>query len=82
MSRQATRLGMVLKGYPRISESFISTEILLLESLGIPIEIYSLRLPRETFSHEHVRKIRAQATYLPEYVIPNWRMLLKSNFQL
>ena len=43
-------LGMVLKGYPRISETFISREILLLESLGIPIRIFSLRQPREAFA--------------------------------
>lgn len=73
-------LGMILKGYPRISESFISTEILLLESLGIPIEIYSLKQPRESFAHAKVKKIRAPVTYMPEYVIPNWQTLLKSNF--
>lgn len=76
------RLGMILKGYPRISESFISTEILLLESLGIPIEIYSLRQPREAFAHEHVKSIRAPATYLPEYVLPHWQTLLRSNTTL
>ena len=79
MTGRNQRLGMILKGYPRISESFISTEILLLESLGIPIEIYSLRQPREIFSHEHVRQIRAPATYLPEYVLPHWQTLVKSN---
>jgi len=76
------RLGMILKGYPRISESFISTEILLLESQGIPIEVYSLRQPREAFSHEHVQAIRATATYLPEYVLPHFQTLLKSNLTL
>jgi glycosyltransferase involved in cell wall biosynthesis len=73
---------MVLKGYPRISESFISTEILLLESLGIPIEIYSLRRPREDFSHDHVKEIKASVTYLPEYVLPHWQVLLRSNIAL
>jgi len=76
------RLGMILKGYPRISESFISTEILLLESLGIPIEIYSLREPREDFSHDHIKEIRASATYLPEYVLPHLQVLLRSNIAL
>jgi len=73
-------LGMILKGYPRISESFISTEILLLESLGIPIEIYSLRQPREHFSHEKVKAVNASVTYMPEYVLPHWKTLLKSNW--
>lgn len=75
-------LGMILKGYPRISESFISTEILLLESLGLPIRIFSLRQPRETFSHDHVKHIKAPVTYLPEYVWPNLRVLLQSNRML
>jgi glycosyltransferase involved in cell wall biosynthesis len=73
---------MLLKGYPRISESFISSEILLLESLGIPIEIFSIRQPRENFSHEHVKRIKATATYLPEYVLPNIRTLYRSNAAL
>ena len=63
MSRRTNTLGMILKGYPRISESFISTEILLLESLGIPVQIYSLRQPREDFTHQNVRNIRAAVTY-------------------
>jgi glycosyltransferase involved in cell wall biosynthesis len=75
-------LGMILKGYPRISESFISSEILLLESLGIPIRIFSIRQPRESFSHRHVQRIRADVTYLPEYVLPHWRTLLLSNAAL
>jgi len=75
-----TPLGMVLKGYPRISESFISAEILLLESLGIPIEIYSLKQPREDFSHASVKKIKAPVTYMPEYVLPHLQTLLKSNY--
>lgn len=73
---------MILKGYPRISETFISAEILLLESLGIPIEIYSLRQPRENFTHENVRNIKARVTYVPEYVLPNWSELLSTNCEL
>lgn len=72
-------LGMILKGYPRISESFISQEILLLESLGVNVEIYSLRQPREHFCHDHVKYIQAPVTYLPEYVLPRWPDLLRSN---
>jgi glycosyltransferase involved in cell wall biosynthesis len=73
---------MILKGYPRISETFISTEILLLESMGIPIEIYSLRQPRESFSHDSIANIRAQVTYMPEYVLPHWQTLLRNNAAL
>jgi glycosyltransferase involved in cell wall biosynthesis len=73
---------MILKGYPRISESFISSEILLLEALGLPIDIYSLKQPRESFTHDNVKQIKAPVTYLPEYVLPNWQALLHSNAAL
>ena len=58
-------MGMVLKGYPRISETFISNEILLLESLGLSLRLFSMRKPRENFSHESVKKIQARVDYLP-----------------
>lgn len=58
-------IGMILKGYPRISETFISNEILLLESLGFRIHIISMREPREDFTHGSVRRIRAKVSYLP-----------------
>ena len=52
-------LGMILKGYPRISEAFISNEIALMEKLGFSVHIYSMHRPRENFSHESVKQIRA-----------------------
>lgn len=75
-------LGMILKGFPRISETFISNEILAMEQRGLRISIFSLRKPRESFTHENVKKIRAPVAYLPEYVLPFWRVLLKSNARL
>lgn len=58
-------LGMILKGYPRISESFISNEILLFEQMGLNIRIFSMRHPREPFCHDSIRRIRARVDYLP-----------------
>lgn len=62
-------LCMVLKGYPRISETFISNEILLLESRGFNIHIISMRHPRETFSHASIKKIKARVDYLPSSIL-------------
>lgn len=62
-------LGMVLKGYPRISETFISNEILLLERLGFKIHLFSMRHPRESFSHKSVDSIKAGVDYLPHEII-------------
>jgi glycosyltransferase involved in cell wall biosynthesis len=70
---------MVLKGYPRISETFIANEILLLESLGFAIHILSMRHPRESFSHECVERIKARVDYLPETIQGNLGRLFSAN---
>jgi glycosyltransferase involved in cell wall biosynthesis len=62
-------LGMVLKGFPRISETFISNEILLLEQRGVHVHIFSMRHPRESFTHGSVRQIRARVDYLPQAIL-------------
>lgn len=68
-------LGMILKGYPRISETFISNEILLLEQQGIPVRIFSMRYPRESFTHASVQRIRARVDYLPTELLPDFSRL-------
>lgn len=74
-------LGMLLKGYPRISETFISNEIALLESLGFTIRILSMRHPREDFTHASVARIRARVDYLPETIAGNLGRLLSANME-
>lgn len=44
-------IGVLLKGYPRLSETFIINEILLLEKLGFKLHIFALRNPGETKVH-------------------------------
>jgi len=75
-------LGMILKGYPRISETFISNEILLLEKLGFAVHLFSMRNPRENFSHDSIKKIRAKVDYLPETLIKPLPRLLYHNLFL
>jgi glycosyltransferase involved in cell wall biosynthesis len=75
-------LGMVLKGYPRISETFISNEILLLERMGIKIHIISMRQPRESFSHASVKQIGAAVDYLPETLLRPLPRLMVHNVLL
>ena len=69
-------LGMVLKGYPRISETFIANEILLLEEQGFTIRIFSMRHPREPFCHDNIRRIRARVDYLPTELLDDFPRLL------
>jgi glycosyltransferase involved in cell wall biosynthesis len=63
-----SRIAVVVKGYPRLSETFIAQEILGLERRGIPILIVALRKPYDPFIHELHRQISAEVLYLPEYV--------------
>jgi glycosyltransferase involved in cell wall biosynthesis len=67
-SPTARRIAVVVKGYPRLSETFIAQEILALEQRGLGLEIWSLRHPTEKAVHPMNRQIKARATYLPEYL--------------
>jgi colanic acid/amylovoran biosynthesis glycosyltransferase len=60
-----TRVGYVLKVYPRFSETFVVSEILAHERAGTPIDIFSLRAPVEGRFHEMLARVRAEVTYLP-----------------
>jgi glycosyltransferase involved in cell wall biosynthesis len=62
------RVAFVLKGYPRLSETFIAQEILALERRGLEILIVSLRHPTDRTTHPVHRLIRASVLYLPEYL--------------
>ena len=61
-------VAFVLKGYPRLSETFIAQEIAALERRGLKIEIVSLRHPTDVSVHPVHREIAARVTYLPEYL--------------
>ncbi len=61
-------VAFVLKGYPRLSETFIANEIRALEQRGLDIRIVSLRRPTETARHPVHREIAAPVLYLPEYL--------------
>ena len=64
----AARVAFVLKGYPRLSETFIAQEIHGLERLGLDIEIVSLRRPTAAARHPIHDEIAAPVRYLPEYL--------------
>ncbi len=59
-------VGYVLKGYPRISELFIASEIWRLEQLGLPLRLFVLKPADEAEHHPVVDRIEATPSYLPE----------------
>jgi glycosyltransferase involved in cell wall biosynthesis len=63
------RVAFVLKGYPRLSETFIAQEIAALERRGLEILIVSLRHPTDGRTHPLHAEVRASVLYLPEYLL-------------
>jgi glycosyltransferase involved in cell wall biosynthesis len=57
-----------LKGYPRLSETFIAQELLGLEQAGLSLVLVSLRKPTDQKRHPVHNEIRAPVYYLPEYL--------------
>jgi glycosyltransferase involved in cell wall biosynthesis len=70
------KVALVLKGYPRLSETFIAQEILEMEKAGIDLIIYSLRHPTDKEIHPIHREINAKVIYLPEYLYLHPRRVL------
>jgi glycosyltransferase involved in cell wall biosynthesis len=62
-------VGYVPKGFPRISETFVTNEILHLERLGLDIRIYPLKRPEGGARQSNVREVKAGVRYLPERIV-------------
>ena len=61
-------IAVFLKGYPRLSETFIAQEISNLERAGLDLRLVSLRHPTDTKRHPIHHEIQAPVSYLPEYL--------------
>lgn len=75
-------VAFVVKGYPRLSETFIAQEIAALEGRGLDILIVSLRHPTDTKRHPLHECIRAPVLYLPEYLYQQPLRVLRAWWKL
>ena len=62
--RSAGRVAYIVKGFPRLSESFITNEILLLERQGLPIDIYAIK-KGEAIAASAIGQLKGSLQYLP-----------------
>ena len=70
------RIAVILKGYPRLSETFIAQELLGLERAGYSLDLFSMRHPTDPKRHPVHDEIAAPVVYLPEYLRDEpWRVL-------
>lgn len=59
-------LGVLVKTYPKLSETFILEELLGLERLGFSLRLYSLAPATDAITHPAVARVRAPLVRLPE----------------
>lgn len=62
-----SRIGYVLKVYPRFSETFIVTEILAREAHGDDLSIYALRPTTDARFHPEIARVKAGVTWISRY---------------
>lgn len=62
----AEHVAYVLKGYPRLSEVFITSEIYRLERLGVPLRLYVLKAADEDLRHDVVARVQVRPEYLSQ----------------
>lgn len=60
------RVAYVLKAFGRTSETFITNEIHLLEQLGLPLRLFSLKTLAGQKKHGSLAAIQSPVSYLPE----------------
>ncbi len=60
-----SKIGYVVKRYPRFSETFIVNEILAHEAAGRSLEIFSLGSCTDTHFQNAISQVRAPVNYLP-----------------
>lgn len=70
-------VAVILKGWPRLSETFIAQELHALEQRGFSLRLYSLRHPTDRSVHPVSRAVRAPVVYLPEYLREEPRRVLR-----
>ncbi len=66
--RMPKHVAVVVKGWPRLSETFIAQELVALERMGLALSLHSLRHPTDGKSHAIAGRLRAPVSYLPEYL--------------
>lgn len=57
-------IGYIVRSFPRLSQTFILSEILALEARGVPLRIFAATDPQEPLVQPQVAELRAPVSYL------------------
>jgi glycosyltransferase involved in cell wall biosynthesis len=66
MPKRGQAIAYVLKSFPRLSETFIASEIYRLERRGVALRLFVIKPSHEPFAHPIVGAIRAPVIQLPK----------------
>lgn len=58
-------VALLVKRFPKLSETFVLEEVLGLERLGVPLRIYTLAPPSDELAHPAVAQVRAPVVPVP-----------------
>ena len=76
------RVGLLVKTYPKLSETFILGEILGLQHRHLSLGIYSLQAPTDEKVHLQFEQVEAPVAYLPAVRRAAWPRLLLAHLRL
>lgn len=65
MDKANAEIAYIIKGFPRLSETFIANEIHLLESMGMKLRVYSVIRGNDSKVQAVISRIQAPIMYLP-----------------
>jgi glycosyltransferase involved in cell wall biosynthesis len=73
-------IAYLVKGWPRLSETFILNEVIAIERRNIPLRIFSVKDPNNEPIHAKVAGVRASVTYIS--LARHWKAALLGNLRL
>ena len=73
-------VGYVVSTWPRLSQTFVLTEVVALERSGVPLRIFSVKDPGGEPVHAKVDQVRAEVTYLSFRCA--WKHIVRANLRL
>jgi glycosyltransferase involved in cell wall biosynthesis len=72
-AREPARIAVLVKRFPRLSETFILNEFLELRRQGMPVDLYAIMDPHEHRSHPEALALMPEVVYLQSGKL--WRLL-------
>src|SRR5712691_2786243 len=73
-------VGYVVSTWPRLSQTFVLTEVVALERSGVQLRIFSVKDPGGEPVHAKVAQVQAEVTYLS--FRGSWRRIVRANLRL